>query len=74
MESWDVLIQDHHPAYVSWHDFLRIRAMIRKNQPVATDQASQAIREGAALLQGLVRCGRCGRGMEAQALGVERHG
>jgi len=66
MESWDVLIQDHHPAYVSWDDFLRIRAMIRKNQPVAADQASQAIREGAALLQGLVRCGRCGRAMRVQ--------
>lgn len=66
MESWDVLIQDHHPAYVSWDDYLRILAMIRKNQPVAADQASQAIREGGALLQGLVRCGRCGRAMRVQ--------
>jgi excisionase family DNA binding protein len=33
---------------------------------VAADQASQAIREGAALLQGLVRCGRCGRAMRVQ--------
>jgi excisionase family DNA binding protein len=63
LESWDVLIRDHHPAYVSWEDFLRIRDMIAKNQPVALDQASRAVREGAALLQGLVRCGKCGRAM-----------
>jgi DNA invertase Pin-like site-specific DNA recombinase/transposase len=66
LESWDVLIHDHHPAYVSWEDFLRIRDMIRKNQPVALDQASRAVREGAALLQGLVRCGKCGRAMRVQ--------
>ena len=63
LESWDVLIRDHHAPYVSWDDFLRLRAMIRKNQPAPTDQASRAVREGTALLQGLARCGRCGRAM-----------
>jgi DNA invertase Pin-like site-specific DNA recombinase/predicted DNA-binding protein (UPF0251 family) len=63
VESWDVLIQDHHAAYVSWDDFLRLRAMIRRNQPAPADQASRAVRGGAALLQGLARCGRCGRAM-----------
>ncbi len=71
MESWDVLLRDHHPAYVSWDDFLRIGAMIRRNQPVAAGEASRAVREGAALLQGLARCGRCGRAMRVHYPGKD---
>lgn len=61
MKDWEVVIHDHHPSYVPWSDFLKVREMIEKNRTPATDQASTVIREGAALLQGLARCGRCGR-------------
>ncbi len=66
MQDWEVLIRDHHPAYVAWDDFLRIRKMIESNQRVSTDQASRVAREGGALLQGLVRCGKCGRAMQVR--------
>jgi DNA invertase Pin-like site-specific DNA recombinase/transposase len=63
MEDWDVIIHDHHPAYISWEDYLSIREQIRKNAPAPKSQASSVPREGSALLQGLVRCGKCGRSM-----------
>jgi excisionase family DNA binding protein len=63
MEDWDVLIHDHHPTYISWNDHLKIRQQIEKNAAVAKSQVSQVVREGSALLQGLARCGNCGRSM-----------
>jgi DNA invertase Pin-like site-specific DNA recombinase len=63
MQDWDVIIHDLHPAYVSWEDYLCIREQIRKNAPAPKSQASSVPREGSALLQGLARCGKCGRSM-----------
>lgn len=63
MEDWDVIIHDHHPAYISWEDYLKIRQQMEKNAAAAKYQASQVVREGSALLQGLARCGNCGRSM-----------
>jgi DNA invertase Pin-like site-specific DNA recombinase len=63
MADWDVVIKDHHPAYISWQHYLDIKAMIFNNQPAPPDQQSRVLRDGAALLQGLVRCGVCGRAM-----------
>lgn len=66
MESWKVCIKDHHPAYVSWDEFMANQKKLRdhftagrKKQP----ELRGAAREGSALLQGLVLCGRCGRRM-----------
>lgn len=66
MREWEVVIQDHHAAYIPWDDFLRLRGMLERNQPPAAEQASQVAREGAALLQGLARCGKCGRAMRVR--------
>lgn len=63
MEDWDVIIHDHHPAYISWDQYLKIQKQIEKNATPPKYQASQAVREGSALLQGLARCGNCGRSM-----------
>lgn len=63
MEDWDVIIHDHHPAYISWEQYLRIQKMIEKNSTPPKSQASQVVREGSALLQGLAACGKCGRYM-----------
>ena len=63
LADWDVILHDHHEAYVSREDFERIQRMIHNNGPATPDEASRALREGAALLQGIVRCGRCGRSM-----------
>ncbi|MHB1330012.1 MAG: recombinase family protein [Gemmatimonadales bacterium] len=63
MEDWGVLIHDHHAAYLSWEHYLKIKTMIGSNQPAVIDQQTRVLREGAALLQGLIRCGVCGRAM-----------
>jgi DNA invertase Pin-like site-specific DNA recombinase len=63
MKDWDVIIHDHHPAYISWDQYLKIQKQIEKNTTPPKSQANQAVREGSALLQGLARCGNCGRSM-----------
>jgi DNA invertase Pin-like site-specific DNA recombinase len=63
LEDWSVCLPDHHPGYVSWDDFLQTRQRLRANvRP--RGEGGGAAREGAAVLQGLVRCGRCGRRMQ----------
>jgi excisionase family DNA binding protein len=70
MAKWDVLLQDHHPAYVSWDDFVQLGRLLEKNRPAHRDEASLALREGGALLQGLARCGECGRSMKMRYHGA----
>lgn len=63
-ESWPVLIHDHHPGYVSFEKYLEIQERIRGNAMMECKSAGNGpAREGRALLQGIVRCGRCGRNM-----------
>lgn len=60
-DQWQVCIKDHHEAYISWGDFLDIQNKISQNRPRwELDENMCAIREGLALLVGLLRCGRCG--------------
>lgn len=58
--EWPVVIQDHHPAYVSWATFLANEQRIAANY---TRSGARPPREGTALLQGMVFCGSCGRPM-----------
>lgn len=60
--DWHVLIKDHHEGYVSWETFEKIQKQIQANRRCPTGVG--APREGPALLQGLVMCGRCGRHMK----------
>jgi len=59
--EWSVLIPNHHPGFVDWQTHLDTLARIRANTHPQRHQPGGAIREGAALLQGLATCGRCGR-------------
>jgi DNA invertase Pin-like site-specific DNA recombinase len=59
--EWSVLIPEHHPGYISWHTYLANQERIGANIRPRPHQAGGAVREGAALLQGLAVCGRCGR-------------
>jgi DNA invertase Pin-like site-specific DNA recombinase len=69
LEEWSVCLPDHHPGYVSWPDYLATRERLRRNvRP--RGEGGGAAREGAALLQGLVRCGRCGRRMQVAYSGT----
>jgi DNA invertase Pin-like site-specific DNA recombinase len=63
--EWEVLIIDHHPGYIDWPRYLENRQLMAKNLSGRAGESSGAIRKGAALLSGLLRCGRCGRKMQA---------
>jgi DNA invertase Pin-like site-specific DNA recombinase len=63
-DQWPVLIQEHHPAYVSWEEFMQTQDQLRQNWQ--RDGHRGVAREGAALLQGIVWCGYCGRKMSVQ--------
>ncbi|MER9927464.1 hypothetical protein NKJ84_32515 [Mesorhizobium sp. M0048] len=60
MAEWDVLIKDHHEAYITWDEFERYLRVISNN---ANGQGSAKVRgavRGGELLPGLLRYGHCG--------------
>jgi excisionase family DNA binding protein len=59
-DQWGVVIYDHHPAYISWEQFLANEQRLAANN---THDGARPARKGSALLQGIVRCGGCGRSM-----------
>jgi DNA invertase Pin-like site-specific DNA recombinase/predicted DNA-binding transcriptional regulator AlpA len=63
-EQWEVLIRDHHRGYINWETYEANAARLRGNWRRPRELAGGAVREGRALLQGLLRCGRCGRIMQ----------
>lgn len=58
-KDWKVFIPDHHPAYITWEQYLANQKKLSDN----TTSRMGAAREGMALLQGIVICGRCGHSM-----------
>jgi DNA invertase Pin-like site-specific DNA recombinase len=70
LEAWSVLIQDHHPAYLSWQAYLENQQLLLQNQ---TNQPQPLLghsaREGQALLQGLLLCGGCGHRLSPRYTG-----
>lgn len=61
LEKCRVCLKDHHPAYISWEQLVANRSKILENRPRWNMQDNRgAIREGLALLTGLLRCARCG--------------
>jgi predicted DNA-binding transcriptional regulator AlpA len=69
LEEWSVCLADHHPGYVTWDEYLATRERLRANMR-PRGEGGGAAREGGALLQGLVRCGRCGRKMQVAYSGT----
>lgn len=61
LEQWQVLIVDHHPGYITWDQYLENQKVLEANLATRNGQNTGAAKEGAALLAGLLRCGRCGR-------------
>jgi len=61
MADWPVLLPEHHQGYIDWATFQANQARIDANVHPQPHQAGGAVREGAALLQGLATCGKCGR-------------
>ena len=59
--EWQVLIWEHHPGYIDKATFEANRERIARNTRPRAHEAGGAVREGAALLQGIAVCARCGR-------------
>jgi DNA invertase Pin-like site-specific DNA recombinase len=72
-EQWIALIPDNHPGYISFEQFETNQLTLAHNaQAHGTDRAGGPAREGPALLQGMVICGRCGKRMTVRY--HHRHG
>ncbi len=63
-EDWISLIQNAHAGYISWDEFENNqRCLLQNAQVFGEDRRRSPPREGPALLQGVVLCGRCGERM-----------
>lgn len=63
-EQWHTFLPESHAAYISWEEYERNLNRLRENaQAFGSDRRNSPPREGPALLQGLIVCGKCGRRM-----------
>ena len=63
-------IENHHDGYIRWPEFERNQQLLANNRTNAEHMLlSGAAREGLALLQGLLLCGRCGRRLSVRYKG-----
>jgi DNA invertase Pin-like site-specific DNA recombinase len=67
-DEWPIVLLDSHPGYIPWEQFQRNQHQLDDNRTWRPEDRRGAVREGAALLQGLVLCGRCGRRMSVRYL------
>jgi DNA invertase Pin-like site-specific DNA recombinase len=65
-DDWLALIHDAHPGYITWAQFERNQQCLDDNRTYHAEERRGVVREGAALLQGIVLCGRCGRRMSVR--------
>jgi len=66
-EQWKVFIPNHHESYIAWDEYESNLKTLSLN--VTNAEKSAPAREGAALLQGIVLCGKCGRRMTVRYTG-----
>lgn len=63
-DEWEVLIRDVHAGYIDWAEYEQNQRRLHDNcQAYGEDRRKSPPREGPALLQGLLICGRCGKRM-----------
>jgi hypothetical protein len=61
-DQWSVFIPNHHAGFIDWATYQANQERLDSNTHPEPHQAgSGALRQGAALLQGLAVCGHCGR-------------
>ncbi|MEG4642591.1 recombinase family protein, partial [Paracoccus sp. APAP_BH8] len=68
-EAWDVLIRDHHAAYIDWAEYERNQMLLAANA-YGRAGGQKSGRGGRALLAGMLTCGRCGRGLAVAYAGA----
>src|SRR4030095_13520803 len=71
-DQWSVLIPGHHEGYIDWPTFEANQERLGTNTRPQPHQAGGAVREGAALLQGLATCGHCGRKLHTHYRGQQQ--
>ena len=67
--QWQVLIPEHHQGFIDWQTYEANQQRIAKNTRPGPHKEGGAVREGSALLQGLARCGHCGRSLHTHYRG-----
>jgi excisionase family DNA binding protein len=65
-EEWPVLILNHHEGYIDWDVYESNQKVITDNDNARGGLVRGAIKNGDALLAGLLRCGHCGAKLLAQ--------
>jgi len=60
-DEWPTILQDHHPGSIRWGQFRRHQDQLADHRTFDSDDHRGAVREGGAVLQGIVGCGICGR-------------
>ncbi len=65
-EEWDVLLQDHHEAFITWPEYLQNLETLMHNRNQLGAAVRGAARDGKGLLAGLVRCSSCGKKMRVR--------
>ena len=63
VEQWPVCLRDAHPGYIGWEEFMANQKRLSDNSARQAMARPGVPRKGAALLQGIASCGRCGRRM-----------
>jgi DNA invertase Pin-like site-specific DNA recombinase len=66
LADWPIVHHDAHPSYLAWEQFLHNQQRLDDNCTSRAQDRRGAVREGSALLQGLVLCGQCGRRMSVR--------
>jgi DNA invertase Pin-like site-specific DNA recombinase/DNA-binding transcriptional regulator YiaG len=66
-EEWIALIHDAHPGYITWERYEANQQLLLANARArGAERTAGPAREGTALLQGIVLCGRCGNRMSVR--------
>jgi DNA invertase Pin-like site-specific DNA recombinase len=71
-KEWTCLLQDVHEGYISWDEYQANQKTLTDNARAYGGDRRPPPREGPALLQGIILCGRCGKRMTLRY--HQRHG
>jgi DNA invertase Pin-like site-specific DNA recombinase/DNA-binding transcriptional regulator YiaG len=64
VDQWHTFLPGAHAGYIGWEEYEQNQKRLLENaQAVGGDRRRSPAREGPALLQGMIVCGRCGRRM-----------
>jgi DNA invertase Pin-like site-specific DNA recombinase len=67
--EWKVCLLSAHPSYIGWEEFMANQKRLSDNVSGSKLGRRGVPRKGAALLQGIAVCGRCGRRMSVRYSG-----